>query len=226
MPSLATSSRRRRWAGSDAPPDRTSVGASIHVATRAGARVSRCDAAAATPEAWAASALLHRSDTHFGTERAHVIEALVRLAAEQKPDVAVLSGDIAQRVSLAVRRRPPFDAPSSRGGKAQRALASSHPPPLGGQAGTAVSRRVREQGASSVNVIRYDRAVRRAGCVAERWDYNATQDPHGPATRAMAITRPGRHAKMVARQPPKAQPCSDIWSARQRIALTRVAGRS
>jgi len=43
------------------------------------------------------SVLLQISDTHFGTERQQVVEALVALAAQQRPDVVVLSGDITQR---------------------------------------------------------------------------------------------------------------------------------
>ena len=43
------------------------------------------------------SVLLHISDTHFGTERPPVLEALVALAARQRPDLVVLSGDITQR---------------------------------------------------------------------------------------------------------------------------------
>lgn len=43
------------------------------------------------------SVLLHISDTHFGTEEPRVVEALVTLAAQQRPDVVVLSGDITQR---------------------------------------------------------------------------------------------------------------------------------
>jgi 3',5'-cyclic AMP phosphodiesterase CpdA len=43
------------------------------------------------------SVLLQISDTHFGTEQPHVVEALVSLAAQQRPDVVVLSGDITQR---------------------------------------------------------------------------------------------------------------------------------
>ncbi len=43
------------------------------------------------------SVLLQISDTHFGTEQPHVVEALVALAARQRPDVVVLSGDITQR---------------------------------------------------------------------------------------------------------------------------------
>jgi 3',5'-cyclic AMP phosphodiesterase CpdA len=41
--------------------------------------------------------LMQVSDTHFGTEQAPVVEALVRLAAEQRPDVVLLTGDITQR---------------------------------------------------------------------------------------------------------------------------------
>lgn len=43
------------------------------------------------------SRLLQISDTHFGTERPPVVEALVALARAQSPDVLVLSGDITQR---------------------------------------------------------------------------------------------------------------------------------
>lgn len=43
------------------------------------------------------SVLLHISDTHFGTEQPRVVEALVTLAAQQRPDLVVLSGDITQR---------------------------------------------------------------------------------------------------------------------------------
>lgn len=43
------------------------------------------------------SVLLQISDTHFGTEQPEVVEALVALAAQQRPDVVVLSGDITQR---------------------------------------------------------------------------------------------------------------------------------
>ncbi len=41
--------------------------------------------------------LLHISDTHFGTEQAPVVAALRALAAAQRPDLVVLSGDITQR---------------------------------------------------------------------------------------------------------------------------------
>ena len=41
--------------------------------------------------------LLQISDTHFGTEQAPVVEALVALAKAERPDLVVLSGDITQR---------------------------------------------------------------------------------------------------------------------------------
>ena len=41
--------------------------------------------------------LLQISDTHFGTERPEVLQALLGLAHHEKPDVLVLSGDITQR---------------------------------------------------------------------------------------------------------------------------------
>jgi 3',5'-cyclic AMP phosphodiesterase CpdA len=43
------------------------------------------------------SLVLQVSDTHFGTERAPVVEALVELARRERPDLVVLSGDITQR---------------------------------------------------------------------------------------------------------------------------------
>ena len=43
------------------------------------------------------SVLLQISDTHFGTEQPQVVEAVVALATQQRPDVVVLSGDITQR---------------------------------------------------------------------------------------------------------------------------------
>jgi 3',5'-cyclic AMP phosphodiesterase CpdA len=51
------------------------------------------------------SVLLQVSDTHFGAERAEVIEALVSFSAALRPDVVVLSGDITQRA-----QREEFDA--------------------------------------------------------------------------------------------------------------------
>ncbi len=44
--------------------------------------------------------LLQISDPHFGTAQAPVMEALVRMAHEQRPDVLVLSGDITQRARV------------------------------------------------------------------------------------------------------------------------------
>ncbi len=41
--------------------------------------------------------LLQISDTHFGTERPRVVEALVELTHRLRPDLLVLSGDITQR---------------------------------------------------------------------------------------------------------------------------------
>lgn len=49
--------------------------------------------------------LMQISDTHFGTERPVVVEALVRLVHEQAPEVIVVSGDITQRAT-----RKQFDA--------------------------------------------------------------------------------------------------------------------
>jgi 3',5'-cyclic AMP phosphodiesterase CpdA len=47
------------------------------------------------------SLLLHISDTHFGTERPNVVQALVALARERRPDLLVLSGDLTQRAQPA-----------------------------------------------------------------------------------------------------------------------------
>jgi 3',5'-cyclic AMP phosphodiesterase CpdA len=47
------------------------------------------------------TALLHISDTHFGTEQAAVLEALVAMALQQRPELVVLSGDITQRARAA-----------------------------------------------------------------------------------------------------------------------------
>ena len=43
------------------------------------------------------STILQVSDTHFGTERPEVVEALVALAARERPEVLVVSGDVTQR---------------------------------------------------------------------------------------------------------------------------------
>ena len=45
------------------------------------------------------SVVLQLSDSHFGTEQAPVVEALVALAQQQQPDLLVLSGDITQRAT-------------------------------------------------------------------------------------------------------------------------------
>ncbi len=54
------------------------------------------------------STVLHISDTHFGTEQPVVVEALLRLARAQMPDLVVISGDITQRATrsqfMAARR--------------------------------------------------------------------------------------------------------------------------
>nr|WP_157400748.1 MULTISPECIES: metallophosphoesterase [Ramlibacter] len=44
--------------------------------------------------------LLHLSDTHFGTELPHVVQALLALAHQRRPDVLVFSGDITQRAQV------------------------------------------------------------------------------------------------------------------------------
>ncbi|MGY8524482.1 metallophosphoesterase family protein [Paracidovorax citrulli] len=41
--------------------------------------------------------VLHLSDTHFGTEQAPVVEAVIALAQRMQPELVVLSGDITQR---------------------------------------------------------------------------------------------------------------------------------
>lgn len=51
------------------------------------------------------SVLIQISDTHFGTEVPEVMNALLQLVSETRPDVAVLSGDLTQRA-----RRSQFDA--------------------------------------------------------------------------------------------------------------------
>ena len=45
------------------------------------------------------SALVQISDPHFGAERPAVVDALVRLVAEQAPELVVMSGDITQRAT-------------------------------------------------------------------------------------------------------------------------------
>lgn len=51
------------------------------------------------------SLLLHISDTHFGTEQAPVVAALLALSQARAPDCLVLSGDVTQRA-----RAPQFAA--------------------------------------------------------------------------------------------------------------------
>ncbi|AEG92822.1 metallophosphoesterase family protein [Ramlibacter tataouinensis] len=51
------------------------------------------------------SLVLHISDTHFGTEKPAVVQALVALARERRPDLLVFSGDVTQRA-----RPAEFDA--------------------------------------------------------------------------------------------------------------------
>lgn len=53
------------------------------------------------------SLVLHLSDTHFGTERSEVSAALLQLAQDVQPDVAILTGDVTQRA-----RRGQFSAAS------------------------------------------------------------------------------------------------------------------
>jgi 3',5'-cyclic AMP phosphodiesterase CpdA len=43
------------------------------------------------------SVVIHLSDTHFGTEKPEVTTALLQLAQEVRPDIAILSGDVTQR---------------------------------------------------------------------------------------------------------------------------------
>ncbi len=41
--------------------------------------------------------ILHLSDSHFGKERDHVIDALIELSSELRPDIALFTGDVTQR---------------------------------------------------------------------------------------------------------------------------------
>ncbi|TWG83367.1 3',5'-cyclic AMP phosphodiesterase CpdA [Cupriavidus gilardii J11] len=43
------------------------------------------------------SCILHISDTHFGTEQAPVVDAVLKLAHDLRPELVVLSGDVTQR---------------------------------------------------------------------------------------------------------------------------------
>lgn len=51
------------------------------------------------------SVLLQVSDAHFGTERAPVVDALVALAHQLRPDLVVVSGDVTQRARAAQFQR-------------------------------------------------------------------------------------------------------------------------
>jgi 3',5'-cyclic AMP phosphodiesterase CpdA len=52
--------------------------------------------------------VLQISDPHFGTEQPHVMQALLRLAHQQRPELTLLTGDITQRA-----RRSQFAAASA-----------------------------------------------------------------------------------------------------------------
>jgi 3',5'-cyclic AMP phosphodiesterase CpdA len=59
------------------------------------------------------------------------------------------------------------------------------------QAGTAVSRRTREGIPNSVNVLRIGAKDDRAGCVVERWDFDARAGDFVPVhAESLALTRP------------------------------------
>ena len=49
--------------------------------------------------------LLHLSDPHFGTEQPEVMAALLAFAAERRPDLTLLTGDITQRARAEQFRR-------------------------------------------------------------------------------------------------------------------------
>ncbi|MEB3734875.1 hypothetical protein ULF88_13935 [Halopseudomonas pachastrellae] len=51
--------------------------------------------------------ILHLSDPHFGTEQQTVMTALMQLVEQQRPTLALLSGDITQRArTRSVSPRP------------------------------------------------------------------------------------------------------------------------
>jgi hypothetical protein len=86
----------RRRGGADARADRHSRARQAPVPAPGHRRSGR--RARATPRhEGGMSVLLQISDTHFGTEQPPVVEALLALAAQQRPDLVVLSGDITQR---------------------------------------------------------------------------------------------------------------------------------
>ncbi|MFT3928918.1 MAG: metallophosphoesterase [Spongiibacteraceae bacterium] len=74
------------------------------------------------------STVLHISDTHFGTEQAAVVTALLQLHANEKPDLVIASGDITQRA-----RRSQFHAATqffSRLGTPALVIPGNHDIPL------------------------------------------------------------------------------------------------
>lgn len=74
------------------------------------------------------SVLLQISDAHFGTEQASVVEALVALSKQQRPDLLVLSGDITQRARASQFRAA--RAFTDRLGKPVLAIPGNHDIPL------------------------------------------------------------------------------------------------
>lgn len=74
------------------------------------------------------SVLLQISDLHFGTEQASVVEALVALSRQQRPDLLVLSGDITQRARASQFRKA--RAFTDRLGLPMLAIAGNHDIPL------------------------------------------------------------------------------------------------
>lgn len=74
------------------------------------------------------SVVLQVSDPHFGTEQAPVVEALVALSQQQRPDMLVLSGDITQRARASEFRRA--RAFTDRLGMPVLAIAGNHDIPI------------------------------------------------------------------------------------------------
>lgn len=74
------------------------------------------------------SVLLQISDLHFGTEQAPVVEALVALSQQQRPDLLVVSGDITQRARASQFRKA--RAFTDRLGLPMLAIAGNHDIPL------------------------------------------------------------------------------------------------
>lgn len=74
------------------------------------------------------SVLLQISDTHFGTERPSVVQALLALADQLAPELVVLSGDITQRAT--VRQFAAARAFCERLGRPVLAIPGNHDIPL------------------------------------------------------------------------------------------------